>query len=74
MTLKDFEDCVQEATRLTKNTRGHSFLGTNSRQSCSHCGRTDRVETRCVHEMKTFVANLTQVLMNNGTIGPHSRG
>ncbi len=72
MTLKDFEDCVQEATRLTKHTKGHTFQG-GLRATCVHCGRTDKIETRCAHEVKTFSMHLAQILMNNGAISPHSR-
>lgn len=67
MTLRDFEACVAEANKRTKTTLGHTF--TNPiRPQCVHCGRSDRAETKCPKEHRTFVMRLTEILMENGTI------
>lgn len=66
MTLRDFETCVEEAKKRTRATLGHAFLGSR----CANCGRSEKSEVRCVHESKTLVMRLTEVLMENGTIRP----
>ena len=69
MTLKDFEVCIEEANKKTRSTLGHTFAN-SLRPQCVHCGRSDKAETRCPKEHKTFVMRLTEILMANGTISP----
>ena len=69
MTLRDFEAYVEEASKRTKTTLGHTF--TNPlRPQCVHCGRSDKAETRCPREQRTFLMRLTEIMMEQGIISP----
>lgn len=58
MSREEFDDACIRADKAIKASNGHQYL-TTLKTRCIHCGRSQKVKTRCGGWFRTFIDRLS---------------